>query len=264
MQDSLQSDMSGDTFPFTSASLRSLRLEQELQDWEDARRALAHRRSMARAPLPRAPRPPSRRQPIQEVRAPPPQMRCRDTAVHNTFMYGDMKGVYTVLKDPGMVNALLETVTEEMVWIPEMGMCSKPQENPTVTSEPGGICVPLSGMWTLTSKVKQSSPLRMAASRGHSGCVEELLFRGAEVNDDPGGSAALHDACAGGHAACVRLLLAHGAEPELLAEDGSAPLHLCTSVQSLQSAKQINKSKKYNISVRNTVAKTFLNGIQMQ
>lgn len=125
MQDSLQSDMSGATFPFTSASLRSLRLEQEFQDWEDARRALARRRSMARAPLPQAPRPPTRRQPLQEVRAPPPQMRCRDLAVHNTFMYGDMKGVYTVLQDPGMVNALLETVKEEMVWTPEMGMDSK-------------------------------------------------------------------------------------------------------------------------------------------
>lgn len=82
---------------------------------------------MARAPLPRAPRPNSRQQQaIQEVRAPPPQMRCRDAAVHNTFMFGDMKGVYTVLKDPGMVNALLETVTEEMVWAPEMGEGSKP------------------------------------------------------------------------------------------------------------------------------------------
>ncbi|XP_056870833.1 ankyrin repeat and SOCS box protein 16 [Takifugu flavidus] len=204
--------MSGDTFPFTSASLRSLRLEQEFQDWEDDRRALAHRRSMERAPLSRAPRPTSRQQPLQEVRAPPPQMRCRDTAVHNTFMYGDMKGVHTVLKDPGMVNALLETVKEEMVWTPEMGM------------------------WTLSSKVKQTSPLRLAASRGHSGCVEELLFRGAEVNDDPGGSAALHDACSGGHAACVQLLLAHGAEPDVLADDGSAPLHLCTSAQSLHCA----------------------------
>lgn len=76
---------------------------------------------MARAPLPRAPRPPRRQQPLQEARAPPPQMRCRDTAVHNTFMYGDMNGVYAVLKDPGMVNALLETVKEEMVWTPEMG-----------------------------------------------------------------------------------------------------------------------------------------------
>lgn len=82
--------------------------------------------------------------------------------------------------------------------------------------------------------MKQTSPLHLAASGGHSGCVEELLFRGAEVNDDPGGNTALHDACIGGHAACVQLLLAHGAEPDLLAEDGSAPLHLCTSVQSLQ------------------------------
>ncbi|CAN9505457.1 unnamed protein product [Ophioblennius macclurei] len=205
--------MSKETFAFTSTSLRALRLEQELQDWEDARRALAHRRSMTRDPLPRAPRPPPRQQRrLQEVKAPPPQLRCRDTTIHNTFMCGDMKGVYTVLRDPGMVNALMETVQEEMVWTPEMGM------------------------WTLSSKVKQTSALRLAAGGGHSGCVEELLFRGAEVNADPGGSTALHDACSAGHSVCVQLLLSHGAEPDLLAADGSAPLHLCSSAQSFHCA----------------------------
>ncbi|XP_035037277.1 ankyrin repeat and SOCS box protein 16 isoform X1 [Hippoglossus stenolepis] len=205
--------MSGNTFPFTSTTLRSLRLEQDFQDWENARRALAQRRALTRAPLPRAPRPPPREQQrLQEVRAPLPQVRCRDTAIHNTFMFGDMRGVYAVLKDPGMVNALMETVQEEMVWTPEMGM------------------------WTLSSRVKQTSALRLAASRGHAGCVEELLFRGAEVNDDPGGHSALHDACIGGHAVCVRLLLSHGADPEGLTADGSAPLHLCNSAQSLQCA----------------------------
>ncbi|XP_039975374.1 ankyrin repeat and SOCS box protein 16 isoform X2 [Xiphias gladius] len=204
--------MSKDTFPFTSTSLRSLRLEREFQEWEDARRALAQRRALTRAPLPRAPRPPPRQQRLQEVRAPPPQARCRDTAIHNTFLCGDMKGLYAVLKDPAMVNALMETVHEEMVWAPDMGM------------------------WTLSSRVKQTSALRLAASRGHTGCVEELLFRGAEVNADPGGNTALHDACAGGHAACVGLLLSQGADPELLAADGSAPLHLCTSAQSFQCA----------------------------
>lgn len=64
--------------------------------------------------------------------------------------------------------------------------------------------------------------------------MEELLFRGAEVNADPGGNTALHDACMGGHASCVQLLLNHGAEPEVLATDGGSPLHLCTSAQSLQ------------------------------
>ncbi|KAF7664719.1 hypothetical protein LDENG_00168210 [Lucifuga dentata] len=200
--------MSKDTFPFTSASLRSLRQEQQFQEWEDARRALAHRRAMSRPPLPRA----SRQQRIQEVRVPPPPVRCRDTAIHNTFMCGDMKGVYAVLKDPAMVNALMETVHEEMVWTPEMGM------------------------WTLSSKVKQTSALRLAASRGHTGCVEELLFRGAEVNADPGGNTALHDACIGGHSVCVQLLLSHGADPDVLGADGSAPLHLCTSAQSFQCA----------------------------
>ncbi|KTF92377.1 hypothetical protein cypCar_00012437 [Cyprinus carpio] len=207
--------MSRDTFAFTSASLRSLRLEQELQDWEEARRALAHRRAMTRRPLPAAPRLRHGNVRIQTVRAPPPQMRCRDPAIHNIFMCGDMKRVYAVLKDPGMVNALMEIVHEEMVWAPEMGM------------------------WTLTSKVKQTSALRLAASRGHSGCVEELLFRGAEVDADPGGRTALHDACSGGHHICVRLLLDHGADPDLLAVDGNAPLHLCNAAETYQCAEHL-------------------------
>ncbi|XP_029013789.1 ankyrin repeat and SOCS box protein 16 isoform X2 [Betta splendens] len=219
--------MSKETFPFTSTSLRSLRLEQEHQEWEDARRQLARRRSMSRAPRARAPRLPPSRQRLQEVRAPPPPVRCRDPAVHNTFMCGDMRGVYAVLKDSAMVNAVMETVHEEMVWTPEMGM------------------------WTLSSKVRQTSALRLAASRGRAGCVEELLFRGAEVNDDPGGSTALHDACAGAHAACVQLLLSHGADADLLAADGSAPLHLCASAQSLHCAELLLDAGA-DVSVRTT------------
>lgn len=219
--------MSRETFPFTSTSLRSFRVEQEYQEWEEARRALAHRRAMSRAPLAQAPRPPHRQQRLQEVRAAPPQVRCRDTAIHNTFMCGDMKGVYAVLKDPAMVNALMETVHEEMVWAPEMGM------------------------WTLSSKVKQTSALHLAASRGHSGCVEELLFRGAEVNADPGGNTALHDACIGGHSVCVQLLLSHGADPEMLSADGCAPLHLCNSAQSFQCAELLlNAGAEINVRMR--------------
>ncbi|KAG7459753.1 hypothetical protein MATL_G00214070 [Megalops atlanticus] len=203
--------MSKDTFAFSSATLRSLRLEQELQDWEDARRALARRRALTRMPLPPAPRPPERQrhQPAPAARRPP---SCRDPAVHNTFMCGDITRVYAVLQDPSMVNALMETVQEEMVWAPEMGM------------------------WTLTSKTKQTSPLRLAAGHGHAACVEELLFRGADVDARPGGSTALHDACAGGHSACVQLLLSHGADPDLLAADGNAALHLCRSAQSFPCA----------------------------
>lgn len=96
------------------------------------------------------------------------------------------------------------------------------------------LFLPPPGMWTMSSRVKQTSALRLAASRGHTACVEELLFREAEVNADPGGNTALHDACIGGHSICVQLLLSHGAEPDLLAADGSAPLHLCTSAQSFQ------------------------------
>ncbi|XP_014049479.1 ankyrin repeat and SOCS box protein 16 isoform X2 [Salmo salar] len=203
--------MSRDTFTFNSAALHSLKVDQELQEWEDKRQALAHRRAMSRPPVSRASRPPPRQQRgLQEIRV--YEARCRDTTIHNTFMCGDMKGVHTVLKDPCMVNALMETVHEEMVWAPELGM------------------------WTMSSKIKQTSALRLAASKGHSGCVEELLFRGAEVDADPGGSTALHDACIGGHDSCVQLLLSHGADPDLLAEDGSAPLHLCNTAQTFQCA----------------------------
>ncbi|XP_028841366.1 ankyrin repeat and SOCS box protein 16 [Denticeps clupeoides] len=222
--------MSRDTFPFTSASLRSLRLEREMQDWEDARRDLAHRRAMTRGPLAAAPRSQggARADKIQEVRL-PTQLRCRDPAVHNTFTCGDMRGVYAVLKEPGMVNAVMETVQEEMVWAPEMGM------------------------WTLSSKTKQTSALRLAAGGGHTGCVEELLFRGAEADADPGGRTALHDACSGGHPACVQLLLSHGADPDQLAVDGSAALHLCSSPDTLQCAELlVSGGADVNISSRDS------------
>ncbi|XP_052346244.1 ankyrin repeat and SOCS box protein 16-like [Oncorhynchus keta] len=203
--------MSRDTFAFSSAALHSLKVDQELQEWKDNRQALAHRRAMSRPPVSRASRPPPKQQrSLQEIWV--YEARCRDTTIHNTFMCGDMKGVHVVLKDPCMVNTLMETVHEEMVWAPGRWM------------------------WTMSSKIKQTSALRLAASKGHSGCVEELLFRGAEVDADPGGSTALHDACIGGHDSCVQLLLAHGADPDLLAEDGSAPLHLCSTAQTFQCA----------------------------
>ncbi|XP_048859079.1 ankyrin repeat and SOCS box protein 16 isoform X1 [Brienomyrus brachyistius] len=205
--------MSKDTFAFSSASLRSFRLEQELQDWEDARRTLAQRRALTRTPLAPVSRPPRQQHSPSNTSRTLGPYRCRDPAVLNTFLSGDMARVYAVLKDPTMVNALMETVQEEMTWAPEMGM------------------------WTLTSKVKQTSALRLAASRGHSACVEELLFRGAAVNANPGGRSALHDACAGGHDSCVQLLLSHGADANLLTADGSTALHLCSSAQTFSCAR---------------------------
>lgn len=152
--------MSKHTFPFSSTSLHSLRLEQDFQEWEDARRALAQRRAIVGAPLPRAPRPPPRQQRLQEVRAPPPQSRCRDAAIHNTFMYGDMKGVYAVLKDPGMVNALMETVHEEMVWIPEMGTSARDYNLlPTQTTTPLHLC---SSCRSVDSDLQSEADLRAA------------------------------------------------------------------------------------------------------
>ncbi|KAJ8389962.1 hypothetical protein AAFF_G00112470 [Aldrovandia affinis] len=223
VKDLYEAVMSKDTFAFSSASLRSLRLEQEFQDWEDARQALAHRRALTRAPLPPAPRRPERRQ--QGPLARTPQL-CRDPVVHNTFLCGDITRVYAVLRDPAMVYALMETVQEEMVWAPEMGM------------------------WTLASKTKQTSALRLAAGRGHAACVEELLFRGAEVDASPGGGTALHDACAGGHATCAQLLLSHGANPNCLNADGNAPLHLCRTAHTFQCAEALLQVDGASVNVK--------------
>lgn len=119
--DSILAGMSKDTFAFSSASLRSFRLEQELQDWEDARRTLAQRRALTRTPLAPVPRPPRQQHSLRTTSHTLGPYRCRDPAVLNTFLSGDMTRVYAVLKDPTMVNALMETVQEEMTWAPEMG-----------------------------------------------------------------------------------------------------------------------------------------------
>ncbi|NWJ03565.1 ASB18 protein, partial [Crypturellus undulatus] len=72
----------------------------------------------------------------------------------------------------------------------------------------------LSGVWSLEYKRELSTPLRVAAGRGHAGC-----------------------ACAGGHDACAALLLEHGADPQLRSQDGRAPLHFCTAPGSLGCAR---------------------------
>ncbi|XP_062434374.1 ankyrin repeat and SOCS box protein 18 [Rhea pennata] len=87
----------------------------------------------------------------------------------------------------------------------------------------------LSGLWSLEYERELSTPLCIAAGRGHAGCVHHLLRRQAAPDLAPGGWGALHEACRGGHAACVALLLEHHADPQLRSHDGRAPLHLCAT-----------------------------------
>ncbi|XP_052531841.1 ankyrin repeat and SOCS box protein 18 isoform X1 [Tympanuchus pallidicinctus] len=99
----------------------------------------------------------------------------------------------------------------------------------------------LSGLWSLEYKQELSTPLCIAASRGHTACLRHLLHRQADPDLAPGGWAPLHEACRGGHAACVELLLEHQADPNLQSDEGLAPLHLCTTRNSLRCAELLLK-----------------------
>ncbi|XP_016850034.1 ankyrin repeat and SOCS box protein 16 [Anolis carolinensis] len=197
--------MSKETFAFTSSTLRSLRLQREWLDWEDRRRA-ASRQSASR-----------RYQPVARtlLSLPKPTRRpqyCRDPAVHNALYTGDLARIRSIFKDEATANLTVETLSEELVWSPEQGL------------------------WVLTPQKKHTSPLRITAARGYQDCVKHLLLQGAEVDAVVGGKAALHDSCANHRAECSRLLLSYSANPNILSEEGLAPLHLCTTQETLPCA----------------------------
>nr|XP_034995083.1 ankyrin repeat and SOCS box protein 18 isoform X2 [Zootoca vivipara] len=95
----------------------------------------------------------------------------------------------------------------------------------------------LSGLWSLEYKRDLTNPLCISAIHGHTACLRHLLFWQADPNTAPGGRSALHEACKRGHRECAELLLEHKANPNLLSDDGQAPLHLCTSRNTLGCAK---------------------------
>lgn len=102
--------MAHETFAFSSSALRSLRLQRELLEREDRRRALARESASRRFLPPRAPLSPPRRRQF-----------CRDPAVHNALFAGDLPRVQSIFKDEAAANLVLEMVSEELVWSPEQG-----------------------------------------------------------------------------------------------------------------------------------------------
>ncbi|XP_043728996.1 ankyrin repeat and SOCS box protein 10 isoform X1 [Cervus elaphus] len=91
-------------------------------------------------------------------------------------------------------------------------------------------------LWSLTYEEELTTPLHVAASRGHVEILRLLLKRRARPDGAPGGRTALHEACAAGHAACVHVLLVAGADPNIPDQDGRRPLHLCGGAGSLECA----------------------------
>uniref|UniRef100_A0A672VGC2 Ankyrin repeat and SOCS box containing 18 n=1 Tax=Strigops habroptila TaxID=2489341 RepID=A0A672VGC2_STRHB len=98
--------------------------------------------------------------------------------------------------------------------------------------EPLGSPVPArlspAGLWSLEYKRELSTPLCLAARRGHAAVLRHLLRRRADPDLAPGGRGPLHEACLGAHTDCAALLLQHKADPNLRSDEGLAPLHLCT------------------------------------
>ncbi|KAM6216177.1 ankyrin repeat and SOCS box protein 10 [Rhynchocyon petersi] len=91
-------------------------------------------------------------------------------------------------------------------------------------------------LWSLTYEEELTTPLHVAATRGHVDVLRLLLRRRARPDSAPGGRTALHEACAAGHAPCAHVLLVAGADPDLPDQDGKRPLHLCQGSSALECA----------------------------
>uniref|UniRef100_A0A8C5ISU7 Ankyrin repeat and SOCS box containing 16 n=1 Tax=Junco hyemalis TaxID=40217 RepID=A0A8C5ISU7_JUNHY len=229
--------MAHESFAFSPSALRSLRLQRELLERDERRRALARGSAERRLPPGTPPSPPRRRQ------------VCRDPAVHNALYAGDLRRVQSIFRDEATANVVLETVSEELVWSPEQGtgpgvlpffslLLSLPFPLQNRWGASTGVQLQVGsgeqGLWVLSPRRQHTSALRIAAARGYEDCARHLLLRGAAVDAVVGGRAPLHDSAAAPHPNCARLLLAFGADPNVLSADGSAPLHLCTAPHSLR------------------------------
>ncbi|KAM9295960.1 ankyrin repeat and SOCS box protein 16 [Gastrophryne carolinensis] len=196
--------MSRETFPFTAATLRSLQWQREELECEDRRRAVSRQCLTRRVQTDRrTSKPPASKN----------RQYCRDAAIHNALYTGDLEKIKAIFRERDSADVVVETVTEELQWSPDIGLFS------------------------LIPKKSHTTPLRITAARGYAECVRHLISHGANPNCTVGGKAALHDACEYQRPECTQLLLSRGADANLQSDDGQVPLHLCTTKETLECAK---------------------------
>ncbi|XP_077108630.1 ankyrin repeat and SOCS box protein 16 isoform X1 [Ranitomeya variabilis] len=196
--------MAKETFPYSAATLRSLQQQREQLEDEERRRAVRSQCLTRRFLSESRPSFPTANRRLQY---------CRDIAIHNALYTGDVEKIKGIFKEDGSAEVLVETVSEELQWSPEMGLFS------------------------LTPKRSHTSPLRITAGQGYSDCVRHLICHGANPNTLAGERGALHDSCESHHTECTQMLLSRGADPNLLTKNGEAPLHICSTKESLECAK---------------------------
>ncbi|XP_053323643.1 ankyrin repeat and SOCS box protein 10 isoform X2 [Spea bombifrons] len=92
-------------------------------------------------------------------------------------------------------------------------------------------------IWSLTYEEEFTCPLYVTATRGYAECLQLLLREGADVEFAPGGESALHGACENAQPKCAEILLRYGANPNSRSEEGTFPLHRCTTHQSYPCSK---------------------------
>uniref|UniRef100_W5LGB8 Ankyrin repeat and SOCS box protein 1 n=1 Tax=Astyanax mexicanus TaxID=7994 RepID=W5LGB8_ASTMX len=126
---------------------------------------------------------------LQEQFCDKPLEQCEDMRLHNAAYVGDLDTIKSLLRE----DTFKQRINEKSVWCCGWLPCT---------------------------------PLRIAATAGHSDCVDFLIGQGADVDlVDVKGQTALYVAVVNGHLDCVRILLEAGADPNGSRHHRSTPLY---------------------------------------